>query len=176
MPYCPSCGSEVGDADNFCRRCGVRLRELEYPPGTPEAAVKSVVVGRIEGIKRRDPEAISRLVDRDRYTKFDDWPPYVLQGPEALEREAEALMVLKEYSYETMNWRISILGDAALAAFTIKYWGTIRDRGFDLRSRVTAVLARSGDGWKIIHEHWSRFPEIQGSHWEAMGRRRFRWL
>ncbi|MBS7653162.1 MAG: zinc-ribbon domain-containing protein [Candidatus Bathyarchaeia archaeon] len=175
MPYCPSCGAEVGETDNFCRRCGARLKELEYPPGTPEAAVKSVIIGRIEGIKRRDPEAISNLVDRERYTKFDDWPPYELQGPEALEREAEALRVLKEYTYETMNWKINILGDAALAAFTIRYRGTIRDRDFDLRSRVTAVLAKSGDVWRIVHEHWSRSPEMQGPRGETLGRRRFKW-
>lgn len=167
MPYCPSCGAEVGEADNFCRRCGARLRE-EFPPGTPEAAVRSVVISRIEGIKRRDPEAISKLVDRDRYSKFDDWPPYELQGPEALKREAEALKVLKEYTYETTNWRINILGDVALAFFTIRYRGLIRDRSFDFRSRVTAVLVRSGDDWRLVHEHWSRFPER-----EALGRRHF---
>lgn len=175
MPNCPSCGAEVGESDNFCRRCGARLKELEYPPGTPEAAVKSVIIGRIEGIRRRDPEAISKLIDGDRYTKFDDWPPYELQGPEALNSEAEALRVLKEYTYETMNWKINILGDSALAAFTIRYRGTIRDRSFDLRSRVTAVLARRGDGWRIVHEHWSRFPGMQGPPGEKIGRRRLGW-
>ncbi len=175
MPYCPSCGAEVRETDNFCRRCGAKLKELEYPPGTPEAAVKSVIIERIEGIKRRDPEAISRLIDRDRYTKFDDWPPYELQGPEALDREAEALRVLKEYTYETMNWKINILGDLALAAFTIRYRGAIRDRSFDLRSRVTTVLARSGDEWRIIHEHWSRFPETQAPQRDTIGHRRLGW-
>lgn len=148
---------------------------MEYPPGTPEAAVKSVIIGRIEGIRRRDPEAISRLIDRDRYTKFDDWPPYKLQGPEALDREAEALRVLKEYTYETMNWKINILGDFALAALTIRYRGAIRDRSFDLRSRVTAVLARSGDEWRIVHEHWSRFPEMQAPQGKTIGHRRLGW-
>ncbi len=159
MPYCPSCGAEVREADNFCRRCGANLRELGFQPGTPEEAVRSVMVRRIEGIRRRDPDAISRLVQRERYSKFDDWPPYELQGPEALEREAEALKVLKEYRYETMDWKVSILGDLALATFTIRYSGAIRDRGFNLKSRVTAVLARSGEEWRLIHEHWSRFPE-----------------
>lgn len=174
MPYCPRCGAEVGEADNFCRRCGERLRE-EFPPGTPEAAVRSVVLERIEGIRRREPETILKLVDRDRYSKFDDWPPYELQGPEALEREAEALRVLKEYTYDTTNWRINILGDVALASFTIRYRGTIRDRPFDLRSRVTVVLVKAGDEWRLIHEHWSRFPERQEPHREMIGHRRFRW-
>ena len=27
MPYCPKCGSEVGEADRFCSECGTSLRE-----------------------------------------------------------------------------------------------------------------------------------------------------
>jgi ketosteroid isomerase-like protein len=159
VPRCPSCGAEVGEADNFCRRCGFNLSQLGVPLGSPEDEVRAVIIQRIDGIRRRDAEAIGRVVEREVYTKFDDWPPFERQGPEALDREAEALKVLRDYSYETGDWRIDIVDDVAVASFTIRYRGAIRDVSFDVRSRVTSVLVRRGDGWRIIHEHWSSFPE-----------------
>lgn len=125
----------------------------------PEEAVKEVLIRRIEGIKNRDARAIAALVDRERYTKFDDWPPFERQDRGVLKREAGALRVLKEYSYETSDWKVHILGDTALASFIINYRGTIRDLKFDIRSRITALLAKREGEWKLVHEHWSRFPQ-----------------
>lgn len=125
---------------------------------TPENEVKAIIIQRIDGIKNKNAQAIEGLVDRDRYTKFDDWPPFERQDSTALKREADAINVLKEYDYETTNWKIDIFGDAALASFTISYRGTIRDLEFSIRSRITAFLVRK-KAWKLIHEHWSRFHE-----------------
>jgi len=97
-------------------------------------------------------------VDQDNYTKFDDWPPFDLQGSEALENEAKALKVLKEYDYETGRWKIQVFEDSAIAMFIIKYHGQIRDLKFNVKSRVSVFLVKSGGEWRIIHEHWSRFP------------------
>ncbi len=126
--------------------------------GTPEDSVKAVLIRRIEGIKNRDTRSIASLVDRRSYTKFDDWPPFNLQNSTALNREAEALKVLKEYDYETADWKIDIFDDAALVSFIIRYHGMIRDVSFNIRSRVTAFLLKRGEDWKIVHEHWSRIP------------------
>ncbi len=124
----------------------------------PENEVKAIIIQRIDGIKNKNAQAIEGLVDRDRYTKFDDWPPFERQDSTALKREADAINVLKEYNYETNNWKIDIFGDAALASFTISYRGTIRDLEFSIRSRITAFLVRK-ESWKLVHEHWSRFHE-----------------
>jgi len=128
--------------------------------------IRAIVTLRLDGIKNRDPQSIARVVDKDRYTKFDDWPPFARRGLDALSVEAEALKVLKEYRYDTTDWRIDVFGNTALATFTITYLGTIRNLNFNVRSRVSAILVNEG-GWKIVHEHWSRFPEA------PMRRRRF---
>ncbi|MEM3623278.1 MAG: nuclear transport factor 2 family protein [Candidatus Bathyarchaeia archaeon] len=137
-----------------------------------EDEVKTVLIRRIEGIKKKDAQSIADLVDKDRYTKFDDWPPFERQGLDALNREAEALKVLKEYDYETSGWKIEVVNNVAVASFIINYRGTIRDLNFNIKSRVTAVLTKINDEWKIIHEHWSRLPQT----WQEMPqkpRRRF---
>ncbi|MGQ9680857.1 MAG: nuclear transport factor 2 family protein [Candidatus Bathyarchaeia archaeon] len=172
MLNCPGCGLEVSEGDNFCRRCGYDLVKGEIAPGTPESAIKAVIVKRIDGIKRKDAREISKLIDVDRYTKFDDWPPFERQGSEALRHEAEALEVLKEYSYETRDWKIDLFGDVGLASFLISYKGKIRSLEFYVKSRATVVLIKKGEDWRIVHEHWSRIPR-PGEEEERTRRRRF---
>jgi hypothetical protein len=53
---------------------------------------------------------------------------------------------------------VKIKDDFAWALFYIIYNGTIRKKSFDIRSRVSMVLTRSGLEWKIVHEHFSMFP------------------
>ena len=124
----------------------------------PEDAVRAVLTQRIEGIRNRNARSIAGLVDGERYTKFDDWPPFERQDSSALDRETKALKVLKEYDYEVTHWKVNVFSDAALASFVISYRGRIRDLKFNIRSRVTSFLVKRDESWKIIHEHWSRFP------------------
>lgn len=160
MHYCPNCRSRVNETDIFCRRCEFNVAQVRASLNSREEAIKAIVTQRVEGIRRRDPELIQRLIHKDGYTKFDDWPPFERQGIDGLEREAEALKVLKEYSYEISDWRMDLLdGNVALASFIIKYRGRIRDINFNIKSRVSVVLMRIKEEWKIVHEHWSRFPE-----------------
>jgi len=153
---CPNCGKEIPDDANFCKYCGVRLAEEAHLP--IRNIIRNILIRRIEGIRNRDPKAIATLVDQDSYTKFDDWPPFVLQESEALKNEAKALKVLKEYDYETRGWKIQVFKDSAVAMFIIKYRGQIRDLKFNIKSRVSVFLLKREGEWKIIHEHWSRFP------------------
>ncbi|MEM2876196.1 MAG: nuclear transport factor 2 family protein, partial [Candidatus Bathyarchaeia archaeon] len=78
------------------------------------------------------------------------------QDSNALKNEADALKVLKEYDYEMRSWRVETFGDLAIATFIIRYRGRIRDLDFNILSRVTEVLIKHEDRWKILHEHWSR--------------------
>lgn len=137
----------------------VEKEEVKIVEAAPEDAVRAVLTQRIDGIKKRNARSIAGLVDGERYSKFDDWPPFERQDSSALDREAEALEVLKEYDYEATDWKVNVFGDAALASFTINYRGRIRDLKFNIRSRVTSFLVKRDGSWKIIHEHWSRFPE-----------------
>lgn len=158
MLHCPNCGGKVDEDEAFCKRCGFDLAQLRRSLDSRDI-IKSIVIQRVDGIKRRDAEAIQKLIDKENYSKFDDWPPFERQGLDGLKREAEALKVLKEYIYEISDLKIDLLGDAALASFIIRYHGWMRDLYFNVKSRVTIVLVKVGDEWKIIHEHWSRFPE-----------------
>lgn len=127
-----------------------------------EDEVEKTVVRRLDGIKNRDEGAVRAVLD-EHYSKFDDWPPFRRQETaEALENEFGAFKVLSDYSYELKNFEVNVLGDMAVTTFSLHYQGVIRNRPFEVNSRVTSVLKRQDSGWKIVHEHFSRFPEETG--------------
>ena len=154
--FCPNCGKEIGEGSNFCQYCGFRM--VSEQNLTVEDLIRNVLIQRINGIRNRDADAISGIVYKEKYTKFDDWPPFDLQESEALANEAKALKALKEYEYETRSWKTTVFGDSAAATFIIKYRGKIRDLDFYIQSRVSAFLTKINGEWKLVHEHWSRFP------------------
>ena len=168
MSKCPSCGREIAEEDTFCKYCGTKL---DGSPGASttgaqtstgssvEGAVEIAVRRRLDGIKNKDEGAVRALID-ERYSKFDDWPPFKRQeAAEALENEFGAFKVLSSYSYELKDFEANVFGDMAIATFQMHYKGVIRNRPFEVTSRVTSVLKKEDSEWKVVHEHFSRFPE-----------------
>ncbi len=164
MPKCPSCGTENREGSIFCKQCGNKLVL------TGEDDVRNVVIKRIEGIKNKDETAVRALMDEN-YSKFDDWPPYQRQeGAQALQNEFSAFKVLSNYTYEVNDFKANLLGDVAVATFTLHYQATMRNRQFNFTSRVTSVLRKQDSAWKVVHEHLSRFPEERQWQRQRFGR------
>jgi ketosteroid isomerase-like protein len=194
MLSCPMCGAENGEGNALCRQRGTRLGEFRQNHSVPsgeatpqdqtmpkvqtgsslEDDVKNVVVRRFDGIKNRDEAAVKAVMDES-YSKFDDWAPYRRQdGAEALENEFSAFKVLSNYTYELKDFKVNVFGDLAVATFTMHYQGTMRNEQFDVTSRVTTVLRKQGSAWKVVHEHFSRFPEEMQQQQQRQGRSRVR--
>ena len=178
MRACPNCGEENEDSANFCKHCGTMLSGLSESEATvqlhAEDEVSGVIARRLNGIRDRNEDAIRALIDKG-YTKFDDWPPFTRQESSvALQNEFGAFKVLTRYDYELTDFNVNIFGEVAIGTFVIHYTGIIRDNPFDITSRVSSVLIRRGTGWKVIHEHFSRFPE-ERSQGQYVGPHRRRW-
>ena len=139
-----------------------------------EDEVRSVIVKRFDGIKNKDEKAVTALLDES-YSKFDDWPPYqIQQRAQALQNEFTAFKVLSNYTYELKDFKATVLGEVALATFSVHYKANMRNQQFDVTSRATAVLKKQDSTWKLVHEHLSRFPtERQPDQQRQFGRRRF---
>ena len=133
------------------------IPERELDPADKE--VKDVIVKRVEGIKNRNANAIATLIDKESYTKYDDWPPYELLGTEGLKMEADALQTLEAYDYYLTDFNVKILNDVAICTCLISYRLTIKGQVYAINSRISTVLRKREDGWKIVHEHWGRIPQ-----------------
>jgi ketosteroid isomerase-like protein len=140
--------------------------------GSPmEDEVKNTVIKRLDSIKNKDESAVRGLID-EHYNKYDDWPPFGRQeATVALNNEFGAFKVLSNYSYEVKDFQANVLGDVAVATFTLHYQGTMRNNPFNVTSRVTSILKKQDSGWKVVHEHYSRFPEERPQQ-QFMQRRR----
>jgi ketosteroid isomerase-like protein len=163
MPKCPNCTWEIGEGDVFCKHCGTKLtsstQDQTQAASSPEDEAKNAVVRRLDGIKNKDEATVRALID-EHYSKFDDWPPFGRQdAAKALENEFSAFKVLSSYSYELKDFEANVLGGTAIATFTLHYQAVMRNKPFDVTSRVTSVLRKQDSGWKVVHEHYSRFPE-----------------
>ena len=117
--------------------------------------------------KNKDLTALAGFhASGDRFTKFDENPPYSRQNSdEAFMYEQAAFANISDYNYSIDELRLDLLGDVVVASFYLSYSGMfVNDYSFEgspvrARTRVTMVLGRTPEGWKIIHEHFSRLPD-----------------
>ena len=106
---------------------------------------------------------------RDKFTKFDENPPYTRQNSdEAFVYEQAAFANIADYAYSIEDLRTDLLGEVAISTFYLSYSGMfVNDYSFEgspVRSKIraTIVMARTPKGWKMVHEHFSRIPDLQG--------------
>ena len=102
------------------------------------------------------------------FTKFDEHPPFTRQNSEeAFIHEQAAFANIADYEYQVEDMRIDLVAGVAIATFYLTYKGVfVNDYSFEgmtvgSRARVTMVLARFPEGWKMAHEHFSSFPEAR---------------
>lgn len=147
----------------------------ERPSDKDRREIESVIVAFFEAGKNKD---LSSLYDfhssRESFTKFDENPPYIRQNSdEAFVHEQAAFANISDYSYVLDDLRIDLFGDAAVATFYLAYKGMfVNDYSFEgspvgSKVRATMVLSRTARGWRIAHEHFSRFPDWGGPRKET---------
>ncbi len=129
--------------------------------------VASVIFAFFEAGKNKDLTALSRFHSVRNFSKFDENPPYTRQNSEeAFVYEQAAFVNISDYNYEIEDLKIDLVDQVAIATFYLTYTGIfVNDYSFEgktvsSKSRVTMVLSSLPEGWKIVHEHFSPFPEL----------------
>ncbi|QQG48586.1 MAG: nuclear transport factor 2 family protein [archaeon] len=132
--------------------------------------VAAVIRAFFEAGKNKDiPSLPTFHSDFESFTKFDENPPYTRQNSEeAFMYEQAAFANISDYEYQIDALRIDLFGDTSVATFYLMYKGMfVNDYSFEgspvsSKARVTMVLRRGPQGWRIAHEHFSKFPERVG--------------
>ncbi|MDG6989811.1 MAG: nuclear transport factor 2 family protein [Nitrososphaerota archaeon] len=144
---------------------------MDAPPTASEKRdVEGVVRGFFEAGKNKDLAALADFhAARESFTKFDENPPYARQNSdEAFVYEQAAFSNISDYRYDLEDLRIDLFGGSAVATFYLTYGGMfVNDYSFEGspisgKARVTMVLVKTGRGWRIAHEHFSRYPDWVG--------------
>lgn len=129
--------------------------------------IEGVVRSFFEAGKNKDLASLADFHDsREVFTKFDENPPYTRQNSEeAFVHEQAAFANISDYEYTIDDLRVDLHGDVAVATFYLTYTGMfVNDYSFEgskvgSKDRVTMILTRTARGWKMTHEHFSRFPD-----------------
>ena len=137
--------------------------------GDAEREVETLVHSVFEAGKNKDLASLAGFyAPSDLFTKFDDAPPYTRQNAQDAFMYEQALFSnVSDYDYTLEELRVDLVGEkAAVATFYLTYKGVfVNDYSFEgrivsSRSRATMVVARFEMGWKVVHEHFSCFPDL----------------
>ena len=124
------------------------------------AAVTETLTKYAAAIQNKDMAEIEKyVVTTDEFTIFEGghinwgWADYKDHhlGPE-LER-------FIEITYSFADIKPHVYGNMAYATLKSSIAVKMKEREFAGESLVTAILVKSGDGWKIKHLHTSRIPK-----------------
>jgi ketosteroid isomerase-like protein len=129
--------------------------------------VANVIYAFFEAGKNKDLTALGQFYSsEDSFTKFDENPPYTRQNSQdTFVHEQAAFANISDYEYQIDDIRIDMFEGLAIATFYLTYQGLfVNDYSFEgsrvgSRSRVSMVLTKTTKGWKMVHEHFSRFPD-----------------
>lgn len=129
--------------------------------------VAALVTAYYEVGKSKDITSLMKFFAPQQYfSKFDESRPYTRQNSEdAFMYEQARFANISDYQYKVEDLRIDVLGVMAVATFYLEYKGVfVNDYSFEGstvggRSRVTMVVGRFGDAWRIVHHHASRIPD-----------------
>jgi len=139
-------------------------------PGTQDkerTEIEAMIFAFFEAGKNKDLAALADFHGpRDVFTKFDENPPYTRQNSqEAFVYEQAAFANISDYWYKIDDLKVDLMEGTAITTFYLTYRGMfVNDYSFEgspvgAKLRVTMVLLKTDRGWKIAHEHFSRFPD-----------------
>ncbi len=137
------------------------------PSDSDRRDIEAIITAFYDAGKTKDLTSLADFhSSREGFTKFDENPPYTRQNSdEAFVHEQAAFANISDFDYKIDELRIDLLQDSAVATFYLTYKGMfINDYSFEgspvgSRARVTMVLTRTKRGWRMMHEHLSRFPD-----------------
>ena len=129
--------------------------------------VEALIHAFFEAGKNKDLASLADFhAQREVFSKFDENPPYTRQNSqEAFVFEQAAFSNISDYNYQIDDLRIDFTDGTAVATFYLTYSGMfVNDYSFEgspvsSKARVSMLLSRTDRGWKIVHEHFSRFPD-----------------
>lgn len=131
--------------------------------------VAALITAYFELGKSKDLTSLSRFfAPREYFSKFDESPPYTRQdADDAFMYEQARFANISDYEYKILDLKVDVIGFVSIATFYLEYRGVfVNDYSFEGstvggKSRVTMVVGRFGEEWKIVHQHASRFEDLK---------------
>lgn len=136
-----------------------------------EGDVLGIIHRFFEAGRTKDLASLRGLqLDGPEFSSFGDVPPYDLKDyPTTVALEELRFVAISDYDYRITEPKVSVFGDAAVAAFGLVQTGMIVDnksftgQHVTFCCRATFVLVRRSGRWLIAHMHMSQVPSGPGA-------------
>lgn len=133
------------------------MNEATKPASIPDRIV-ALERAALDRWGKGDPDGYLEINAADA-TYFDPFLDRRLDGIAALTKWLETIRgKIRIDRYEIIEPRVQVIGDAAILTFRLVSEGSEGTA----RWNATEVYQRFGDGWNIVHSHWS-FTKPAGS-------------
>jgi ParB/RepB/Spo0J family partition protein len=136
-------GSRYGGAEDILKIRNLLLAEFKLP-------------------KAGDFKRFADFHDFDNgFSIYSDFPPFRrIVGPKAMAKERDWFDTIAPHlTTRIRDIRVQFFADTALATLYVDQKGKVKGRRVKNVLRGTVLFARRGDGWRIVHEHWSKLGE-----------------
>jgi hypothetical protein len=94
--------------------------------------------------------------------KFSKFGPRIAERQDVKstnETETEYVLSISDASFELEDIKVDLFGDVAVTTFYNNYSFIKNNSRVQGKGRVTLVFLNTEEGWKIVHEHSSRFNQ-----------------
>ncbi len=99
-----------------------------------------------------DPSQYAAML-ADEVTTFDPWSNGRLDDTVARENLLALAGTIPSVSYQIVNPRVDLYGDAAVFTFNVELADPVGDAFATWNT--TEIHHRTADGWELVHSHWS---------------------
>ena len=127
-----------------------------------QAAISARVQEILDAVNAQDVDRLdAHHLWGPKFSKFDDGEPAGRQDAETTRQiERELVAAATAISFRAEDLKVDVFGPAAVATFVLDWSATMPDGDtYAARSRATLVFVDDRGEWKIVHEHFSAFPD-----------------
>jgi len=136
-----------------------KIDPINDPFEKEQEDIKKLLVEIFETAKAKDMVALDAYhLNSPKFSKFDDGDvPQLQDYAMAKKTEEEFFTSISQFNYTLPEVKVDVFDDMAITSFILDYSVVLGEETFTGKSRSTLVFVKDGDGWKIVHEHFSPF-------------------
>lgn len=142
----------------FARSTDKNFIKEEYRKEQGE--IKKRVLEIYKAAKKRDLKKLHLAhLYGPKFSKFSDLAPYgIRDSKQSKKDEDKYFRNVTKFEYKIEGLRVDVFGDVAVAAFLLHFQDEYEGQKAQGTDRVTFVMVKEGNDWKIAHEHLSTIP------------------
>jgi hypothetical protein len=124
----------------------------EAPAGAAAQEIIAIERAALDRSDKGDPDGFVEISDAD-VVYFDPFLEGPVFGVDALRDYYHSNLGYEQGAGEMVDPRVQVVD--GMAVLTFNYISRLEGSGRITRWNTTEVYRRTGDGWRIIHTHWS---------------------